>query len=62
MKLSYQQLTVELEKLFQAVSSKQPEASDKEVEEYCATVDALIEAAGWGVEEYYTAFVDANWD
>jgi hypothetical protein len=69
MKLSYEVLAIELDKIFQVTLGKiiaeKREATDQEVHDFCLRTELMIEAAGWTVQEYtlrLLSAVDNGWD
>jgi hypothetical protein len=49
MKIPYEILAVEVERLY---SIEFPDGADKQIEEHCEKIAALITGAGWDEEEY----------
>lgn len=49
-KVAFEILVVEVEKMY---SKTFPEGADRQIEEHCEAIRALIEGAGWTTEEYF---------
>jgi hypothetical protein len=60
MKMSYLQLSLEVDKLY----AKQfpPSVPNSVIEEHCNFIASFIEAAGWTTDEYFSEYIKHSMD